>query len=142
MYSTTKLGDIYPTNYYSFGPEQLGLVERVKQALDRRIFRAVLKLIPGRALAALDIGGGSGWLLDAVKASDPRVTRTQVVDIDPGARDAAKRAGHRYFLGRVEEFESDEKYDLILMLNLIEHVSAPRRCWQKHVPCSRRTDCC
>ena len=78
-----RLGDIYPTNYYSFGRGRPGLVEGVKQALDRRIFRAVLKRIPGRPLAALDIGGGSGWLLDAVKASDPRVTRTQVVDIDP-----------------------------------------------------------
>jgi 2-polyprenyl-3-methyl-5-hydroxy-6-metoxy-1,4-benzoquinol methylase len=121
-----RLSEIYPKNYYSFIPSsQTGLVERVKQALDRRIFRAVLKQIPGQRLAALDIGGGSGWLLNAVKASDPRVTRTEVVDIDPCARDAAERAGHRYFLGPVEQLETEEKYDLILMLNLIEHVRRP-----------------
>lgn len=121
-----RLDEIYPKNYYSFvaaGPT--GLVQRVKQALDRRIFRAVMRQIPGEKLAALDIGGGSGWLLDAVKAVDPRVATTQVVDFDVGAKVAAERAGHRYFLGTIEQFESAEKYDLILMLNLIEHVRRP-----------------
>jgi 2-polyprenyl-3-methyl-5-hydroxy-6-metoxy-1,4-benzoquinol methylase len=121
-----KLGDIYPTNYYSFVPAgSTGLVQKVKQALDRRMFRAVTRQIAGEKLAALDIGGGSGWLLDAVRAVEPRVTTTQVVDIDPGAKKAAERAGHRYFLGTVEQFASEEKYDLILMLNLIEHVRRP-----------------
>jgi 2-polyprenyl-3-methyl-5-hydroxy-6-metoxy-1,4-benzoquinol methylase len=121
-----RLDEIYPKNYYSFVPAgATGLVQRVKQALDRRMFRAVTRQIPGEKLAALDIGGGSGWLLDAVKAVEPRVTTTQVVDIDPGAKAAAERAGHRYFLGTVEQFESEEKYDLILMLNLIEHVRRP-----------------
>ena len=121
-----KLDEIYPKNYYSFvAAGSTGLVQKVKQALDRRMFRAVARQIPGEKLAALDIGGGSGWLLDAVKAVDPRVTTTQVVDIDPGAKAAAERAGHRYFLGPVEQFESEEKYDLILMLNLIEHVRRP-----------------
>lgn len=121
-----RLDEIYPKNYYSFVPTgSTGLVQKVKQALDRRMFRAVTRQIPGAKLAALDIGGGSGWLLDAVRAVDPRVTRTQVVDIDPGAKEAAERAGHRYFLGAVEQFETDEKYDLILMLNLIEHVRRP-----------------
>jgi 2-polyprenyl-3-methyl-5-hydroxy-6-metoxy-1,4-benzoquinol methylase len=121
-----RLDEIYPKNYYSFvSAGSTGLVQKVKQALDRRMFRAVTRQIPGEKLAALDIGGGSGWLLDAVKAVDPRVTTTQVVDIDPGAKAAAEPAGHRYFLGTVEQFESEEKYDLILMLNLIEHVRRP-----------------
>ena len=121
-----RLDEIYPKNYYSFVPAgATGLVQKVKQALDRRMFRAVTRQIPGEKLAVLDIGGGSGWLLDAVKAVDPRVTTTQVVDIDPRAKAAAERAGHRYFLGAVEQFASEEKYDLILMLNLIEHVRRP-----------------
>jgi 2-polyprenyl-3-methyl-5-hydroxy-6-metoxy-1,4-benzoquinol methylase len=121
-----RLDEIYPKNYYSFAPAgPAGLVQRVKQALDRRIFRAVMRQIPGEKLAALDIGGGSGWLLDAVKGVDPRVATTQVVDFDSGAKAAAERAGHRYFLGTIEQFESAEKFDLILMLNLIEHVRRP-----------------
>jgi len=121
-----RLDEIYPKNYYSFVPTgRTGLVQRVKQALDRRIFRAVTRQIPGDKLAALDVGGGSGWLLDAVKAVDPRVATTQVVDFDSGAKVAAERAGHCYFLGTIEQFESAEKYHLILMLNLIEHVRRP-----------------
>lgn len=121
-----RLDEIYPKDYYSFvSAGSIGLVQKVKQALDRRMFRAITRQVPGEKLAALDIGGGSGWLLDAVKAVDPRVTTTQVVDIDPGAKAAAERAGHRYFLGTVEQFESEEKCDLILMLNLIEHVRRP-----------------
>jgi hypothetical protein len=82
-----RLDEIYPKNYYSFVPAgRTGLVQRVKQALDRRMFRAVTRQIPGEKLAALDIGGGSGWLLDAVKAVDPRVTRTQVSISTPAPR--------------------------------------------------------
>jgi 2-polyprenyl-3-methyl-5-hydroxy-6-metoxy-1,4-benzoquinol methylase len=120
-----KLDQIYPPTYYSFKPGNAGLVQRTKEFLDRRIFRSILKQVPGHKLAVLDIGGGTGWLLNSVKASDPRVTLTQVVDIDPRAKSEAEEQGHRYFLGPVEKFESEERFDLILMLNLIEHVRRP-----------------
>jgi 2-polyprenyl-3-methyl-5-hydroxy-6-metoxy-1,4-benzoquinol methylase len=120
-----RLNDIYPANYYSFKPNTGGLVQQAKEVFDRRMFRAVLSQIPGQTLRVLDVGGGTGWLLNSVKMSDPRPMATQVVDIDPAAKDAAERAGHRYFLGPIEKFDSGEKFDLILMLNLIEHVRRP-----------------
>jgi len=120
-----RLNDIYPSSYYSFKPGKAGLVQQVKEALDRRMFRATLSQIPGQMLSVLDVGGGTGWLLDSIKMSDRRPMATQVVDIDPAAKGAAERAGHRYFLGPIEKFESAEKFDLILMLNLIEHVRRP-----------------
>jgi SAM-dependent methyltransferase len=54
------------------------------------------------------------------------VSLTQVVDLDPKASSLAIQAGHRYFCGRIEDFRAEERYDLILMLNLIEHVPNPR----------------
>jgi 2-polyprenyl-3-methyl-5-hydroxy-6-metoxy-1,4-benzoquinol methylase len=120
-----RLSEIYPANYYSFVPGNAGLIQRIKAALDRRMFRAILRKIPARSLRVLDVGGGTGWLLDAVKASDRRAMETQIVDIDLAAREAAERAGHRYFLGPIESFETEDRYDLILMLNLIEHVRRP-----------------
>jgi 2-polyprenyl-3-methyl-5-hydroxy-6-metoxy-1,4-benzoquinol methylase len=120
-----RLSEIYPSNYYSFKTGKAGAVQRIKEALDRRIFRSLLKKIPGPSLAVLDVGGGTGWLLDTVRASDPRVDFTQVVDIDDAAQDLAERSGHQYFLGPIERFESERKFDLILMLNLIEHVRRP-----------------
>ena len=56
---------------------------------------------------------------------DPRVTFTQIVDLDSGARPRAEANGHSYFLGRIEDYKSDQPFDLILMLNLIEHVAHP-----------------
>jgi 2-polyprenyl-3-methyl-5-hydroxy-6-metoxy-1,4-benzoquinol methylase len=121
-----RLNEIYPANYYSFkgaGTDSLAL--RIKRSLDDRAFRAVTKGLNGETLSALDVGGGSGWLLDDLKRAEPRVTHTTVVDIDPGAHAAALAKGHEFYLGPISEFETDRRFDLILMLNLIEHVPDP-----------------
>ena len=39
----------------------------------------------------------------------------------------AAAAGHRYWLGQIEDFTTEERFDLVLMLNLIEHVRRPDR---------------
>lgn len=120
-----RLHEIYPPTYYSFSDPSASLVQRIKAWLDRRLFRAVLGAIPGESLSALDVGGGAGWMLDAARAVDPRVQHTQVVDIDPEPAATANAHGHAYFCGRIEEFETDRRYDLVLLLNLIEHVERP-----------------
>src|SRR5262249_6444072 len=55
----------------------------------------------------------------------PRVTETHEVDIDESAREAAEQAGHVFHCRRVEEFASEHKFDLIVMLNMIGHVAEP-----------------
>ena len=121
-----RLGEIYPANYYSYGAGKASAVQKIKEALDRRRFKSLLGAVPGEELSVLDIGGGSGWLLDMVKGADPRVTRTTVVDLDAGAAQLARAKGHTFVQGRIEDAELDGKFDFILMLNLIEHVSDPR----------------
>ena len=81
--------------------------------------------MPGEALNALDVGGGSGWELSIARECDPRIRLTQVVDFDPDAAELARINGHEYFCGRIEEFQTDKKFDFVLMLNLIEHVEHP-----------------
>jgi SAM-dependent methyltransferase len=120
-----RLGDIYPKNYYSYAPAKGGFVQRLKEALDRRLFAKLLADIPGDSLSVLDIGGGSGWLLDQVKACSSRVTFTQCVDLDESAQAEAVSRGHAYHLGGIEQFKTDRRFDLILALNLIEHVRDP-----------------
>lgn len=120
-----RLGEIYPETYYSFSEGRLSLAERVKQWLDRRMFRRLFKQMKGDSLSALDVGGGTGWLLTQARAVEPRLRHTAVVDIDAKARDGAEKHGHAFHLGRIEEFDDDRKYDLILLLNLIEHVDDP-----------------
>jgi SAM-dependent methyltransferase len=121
-----RLGEIYPSNYYSYAAATSGLVQRAKDALDRRLFRRLLRAFPDEELAVLDVGGGSGALASAVRAADPRVTTTTVVDLDSSARDLAVAAGHEFHHGRVEEFHPARRYHLVLLLNLIEHVDDPR----------------
>jgi len=122
-----KLNVIYPANYYSYlqSDAKASLLERVKQRFDARLFKQVLKQIPGDHLRVLDVGGGTGWLLSQVRCVSDRVSETHEVDFDETARDAAEAAGHVFHSKRVEEFVSSEKFDLILMLNLIEHVADP-----------------
>ena len=120
-----RLGEIYPDTYYSFSPGKLSFAERIKQALDRRMFRTVFGAVHGGILSALDVGGGAGWLLSQARAVEPRLVETHVVDIDGSAQAAAIAAGHDFFLGRIEDFETTRRFDVILMLNLIEHVDDP-----------------
>ena len=121
-----RLGEIYPNNYYSFHVGSgRSTAQRIKQFLDDRTFAAITRDIKGKNLAALDVGGGSGWLLNDLKRAEPRVNRTTVVDIDPRAEQIARGNGHDYHLTTFEQFNTDERFDIILMLNLIEHVTDP-----------------
>src|ERR1700694_5500438 len=84
-----ELRRIYPANYYSFVAMPRNAVTAVKEKLDARFFRQVLKKIGGSQLKVLDVGGGTGWLSTLLRHSDPRITTTQVVDIDKAARQQA-----------------------------------------------------
>ncbi len=117
---------IYPSNYYSFVTAKKNAVTAIKEWLDARFFRRLLKKIPGDALKILDVGGGTGWLSSLLRKIEPRIRETQIVDIDAAAKARAEGEGHQYFEGRLEDFETETRYDLVLMLNLIEHVSDPQ----------------
>lgn len=120
-----RLAEIYPSTYYAFDEQSKGLVQAVKRRLDQRSLRRLTAQIPGDDLAALDIGGGSGFVLDQLLRATPRVRRCTIVDIDPGAQSLAESRGYDFFLGRVEDYPEREAFDVVLMLNLIEHVSDP-----------------
>jgi 2-polyprenyl-3-methyl-5-hydroxy-6-metoxy-1,4-benzoquinol methylase len=120
-----RLAVIYPSNYYSFATPKQSVLTRVKAWLDGRWFKSLLSAIPGDELSVLDVGGGAGWQLDVLKEIEPRIKYTQVVDLDPNAEREARSRGHDYYCGRIETFRSERKFDLVLMLNLIEHVDAP-----------------
>jgi 2-polyprenyl-3-methyl-5-hydroxy-6-metoxy-1,4-benzoquinol methylase len=121
-----RLDEIYPKNYYSFhaGVDR-SIAQRIKRFLDVRAFAALTRDVPGSSLAALDVGGGSGWLLDDLKRADSRVGQTAVVDLDPRAEVIARANGHAYHRMTFENFDTCDQFDIILMLNLIEHVTDP-----------------
>ena len=126
-----RLNEIYPTNYYAYAPPSANLVSRVKLWLDKSNFRKLLSRINAKQLRVLDIGGGTGWQLDILKSVDPRINYTCEVDLDAKGAEIARQAGHASFCGKIEDFQSDERFDLILLLNLIEHVPNPLEILQK-----------
>ncbi|OSI79133.1 methyltransferase [Bradyrhizobium canariense] len=118
-----RLGEIYPKNYYSYAPKKRGIVPH-QRSLERRLLK-LLASIPGDRLSVLDIGGGSGWMLDQIKSCSPRVGFTQCVDLDGAAQAHAVARGHAYHLGRIEQFDTDRRFDLVQAFDLIEHVRDP-----------------
>jgi len=64
-----RLAEIYPPNYYSFSRlGRPGFVQRIKLALDRRLFGKTLRQLPATQLSVLDVGGCSCCLLYSVRA--------------------------------------------------------------------------
>ncbi len=122
---SNKLSEIYPDHYYSFGKPSENLIFQIKEWLDKRYFSKLLKNIPGPQLHVLDIGGGTGWLLRRIVQTNSRVKSTTIVDINSACRDIAEKNGHTFHLSRIEDFQSTKKFDLILLLNVIEHVENP-----------------
>lgn len=120
-----RLSEIYPDNYYSYADVSQSVVHRLKNFFDRRAMAGILSAIPGDSLVVLDVGGGSGWLASVARHADSRVTRTHVVDLDSGAEQHARANGHEFTLSSIEDFPGEECFDLILLLNLIEHVENP-----------------
>jgi SAM-dependent methyltransferase len=126
-----RLSEIYPPTYYSFagGDPTLAadesLVARAKGWLDRRTFRRVLDLAGTATPHILDVGGGTGEICAGLVAAAGPGSRGTVVDFDSASAAVAAERGLGTAVCRFEEFESDERFEVILMLNLIEHVEDP-----------------
>jgi 2-polyprenyl-3-methyl-5-hydroxy-6-metoxy-1,4-benzoquinol methylase len=132
-----RLEEIYPPTYYSFASGENPLdprrnaITRVKARLDERTFRRALALIgasprAGRStLEILDVGGGTGEVAAGLLRVTGPDARGTVVDFDPDSIAAARQRGLDGVIARFEEFETDRSFDLILMLNVIEHVADP-----------------
>jgi 2-polyprenyl-3-methyl-5-hydroxy-6-metoxy-1,4-benzoquinol methylase len=127
------LQEIYPDNYYSnVGPNLnesylLSFLQKTKKKIEHRFFSKILKKIKKNNISCLDIGGGSGWILNNLREIDPRISKTTVLDINQDAKKLAEAHGHQFIHSTVEEFSKNEQFDLVLMLNLIEHVKDPEK---------------
>jgi len=100
-------------------------VAGVKRRLDLRGYRRVAARLDADAPRILDVGGGTGEISGAFVRSGGAASAF-VVDPDPASIEAARAGGLDGFAGTFEDFETEERFDLVLMLNLIEHVADPR----------------
>lgn len=123
-----RLSEIYPPNYYSFAGGDAsgrGVVNRIKKELDRRRFRKVIELVGQPAPRLLDVGGGEGDIVASLVAASGGTARATVVDFDEESIDLARAHGLEGVVARFEDFETDARFDVVLMLNLVEHVANP-----------------
>lgn len=96
----------------------------MKEWLDLRSYRTVLRMLPTDRPRILDVGGGTGEVSSAFVRKGG-AAGALVVDPDEASIAAARARGLEGFAGTIEQFETAERYDLVLMLNLIEHVADP-----------------
>ncbi len=88
----------------------------------------VLPMVPTGLGSILDVGGGEGGFLVAVKAREPQA-RTQLVELTEVAASVARtRAGvDAVWVGDFADWQPVDRYDCISFLDVLEHMHDPER---------------
>ena len=108
----------YPPNYRGY----TGLTRRVLQMLYRRRVGAWIRDVP--AGHALEIGCGAGLMLEELRRSGWRVTGTERTP--EAAAYVREQIGIEVIAGGVEHISGEARFDLIVMFQVLEHISDPR----------------
>jgi len=129
-----SLSIIYPSNYHAYNIRPAKIAGQKKSfttIIRHKIYSYRLKhqlrfLGNTDKIDVLDIGCGDGWMLDLYRAIDKKKITTSGIDFDSNVCKVAESYGHKIYCGRFEDFNSDEKFDLINTSHVIEHVSDPK----------------
>lgn len=126
-----QLQSIYPATYYSFANKRHAgvaqILSLVKSNLESRFFKRLIQnhLQGVKSVEVLDVGGGTGFICDVLGRHINCDTRFTVLDLDQAALEIAQQKGYSTIHGSIEEVSIQSKFDLIIALNLIEHVGNP-----------------
>lgn len=122
---------IYPPNYYSFSEttNPNPLVKAVRGWMARNKGRSYMEMVPAEEAEIIDIGCGDGRMLDVLKGSCPSGWRYHGLDWSDDAITRLRRKGYDGRSGDISHLDLsdwDDKFDLALMHQLVEHVRDPR----------------
>ena len=128
-----ELARIYPSNYHAYNIRPAGvrlqdlpLVTRLRHWIYRQRFKRVLRPFKEKDhIDLLDVGCGDGWMLDLYRACDPDRIRTFGVDFEPKVCEVAASFGHKVYCTRFEEYDKSQRFDIVNLSHVIEHVSDP-----------------
>lgn len=105
---------------------------RYTAELDRAKARSCWRLLaeavgePAAGTRLLELGAGDGGFLDLAREHGLKTTG---LEISREAARAASERGHSMLVGSAEEpLPGDERYDLIVAWDLLEHLPTPRKC--------------
>ncbi len=125
--SARDLNVIYPPNYYAFSEDQsgnpiVGFFRKAWEAQKVKDFRRIVG--PGKK-KILDVGCSEGRFLSILKEFGSPNWELIGIDFDAEATARCQKRGFRAEVGRIEEFQPEEKFDVVIMFQLIEHVEDP-----------------
>jgi 2-polyprenyl-3-methyl-5-hydroxy-6-metoxy-1,4-benzoquinol methylase len=127
--SVSDLETIYPPNYHAFdfSEENFGFIHKVRARLEAQRLLSWCRDLPDHA-RILDVGCGDGFHLNLLKKYGKKGWTLEGVDIDKRAVKTAQKSGLKIHLGSMEQVDlAKNAYDLILMIQTIEHVAKPSR---------------
>jgi 2-polyprenyl-3-methyl-5-hydroxy-6-metoxy-1,4-benzoquinol methylase len=125
--AASEFETIYPPTYHAFdfSPKKYGFVFKVRARLEAMRTLKRCRNLPDDA-RILDVGCGDGFHLSLLREYGNKKWNLEGIDLDRRAVDAATRAGLKVHLGSVEEIDlPTESYDLVFMIQTIEHVEKP-----------------
>ncbi|MDQ2720151.1 MAG: class I SAM-dependent methyltransferase [Bacteroidota bacterium] len=124
---TSEFSKIYPSNYHAFdfSKKKYGFAYKMRSRLEASRFIKRCRNLPLEA-RILDVGCGDGFHLDLFRRFGKKSWKVEGIDIDKRAVVAARGLGFNVHLGTVEEIDlPGNGYDLIFMIQTIEHVEWP-----------------
>ncbi|MEO6136119.1 MAG: class I SAM-dependent methyltransferase [Ginsengibacter sp.] len=125
--SVSEFETIYPPTYHAFdfSKKEYGFVYKVRSRLEANRTLSRCRHLADDA-RILDVGCGDGFHLDLLRRFGNKKWSLEGVDLDKRAVKAATESGLKVHLGSVQEIDlSTESYDLIFMIQTIEHVEKP-----------------
>ncbi len=117
-----ELPTLYPSNYHNFDPPS-NPVSRL--LLDRYYAHQTATCVGKmpRDGAFLEIGCATGDILERMQRAG--YDDVQGIELSLEACQRAWQRGQKVFHGTLDEFETDQRFDLIFMSHVIEHVLDP-----------------
>ena len=119
---------------YDFDTKGNAAVQKYRERAEtKRIRKALVHLDrPVADIRACDIGPGDGTTLAAFRTLGAKAENLYGVDIDRSIITKLESKGLRGILSRAEDLDGSVRdFDVVLMLQVIEHVADPRRVMEK-----------